>query len=64
MKKRKQPDTFQEYIKHIPKWERQLFLYREHVKHPEDLKMQIMLGTALCYVTDGGADDGIGYFGW
>jgi hypothetical protein len=62
--KKQKPDTFQDYIKTISKWERQLFLYWEHVKHPDDLKMQILLGTALYYVTDGGADDGIGYFGW
>eukprot|EP00957_Ditylum_brightwellii_P137309 10467902-Ditylum_brightwellii.AAC.1 len=63
-RKHRKPDNFQEYIKDLPAWERKLFLYWKHITDNEELKMQIMLCKIFYYGTDGGADDGIGYFGW
>eukprot|EP00957_Ditylum_brightwellii_P083845 6372887-Ditylum_brightwellii.AAC.1 len=62
-RKRRKPDTFQDYIIDLPAWERQLFLHRKDITNHEELKTQIMLRKTLFYVTDGGADNGIGYFG-
>eukprot|EP00957_Ditylum_brightwellii_P045169 3424734-Ditylum_brightwellii.AAC.1 len=58
------PDNFQDYINALPEWEQQLFLYWKRITNHEDLKTQIVLGKMLYYVTDGGADNSIGYFGW
>eukprot|EP00957_Ditylum_brightwellii_P102051 7778444-Ditylum_brightwellii.AAC.1 len=48
----------------MPEWERQLFLYWKHITDHDKLKTQMLLGKMLYYVTDGGADGGVGYFGW
>eukprot|EP00957_Ditylum_brightwellii_P107040 8167242-Ditylum_brightwellii.AAC.1 len=60
----RQLDTFQDYINNLLEWERQLFLFWKHITDHEELKTQRLLGKALYYVTDGGADNGIGYSGW
>eukprot|EP00957_Ditylum_brightwellii_P071146 5407690-Ditylum_brightwellii.AAC.1 len=60
--KGRRPDTFKQYIKHLPAWERQLLKHWKHITDDEDLKTQILLHKIFYYVTDGGVDDGIGYF--
>eukprot|EP00957_Ditylum_brightwellii_P001590 124423-Ditylum_brightwellii.AAC.1 len=62
--KHRRPDTFKQYIKDLPAWERQLFSHWKHITDNKELKTQILLRKIFYYVTDGGADDGIGYFGW
>ena len=62
--KRKPPTSFRQYIQTLEKWERQLLKHWQHVHNEQDLQKEIQLGTTFYYVTDGGADDGIGYFGW
>eukprot|EP00957_Ditylum_brightwellii_P004001 304459-Ditylum_brightwellii.AAC.1 len=63
-RKRRRPDTFKQYIKDLPVWERQLFSHWKHITDDKELKTHILLCKIFYYVTDGDADNGIGYFGW
>eukprot|EP00957_Ditylum_brightwellii_P135336 10319643-Ditylum_brightwellii.AAC.1 len=62
--KRNPPTSFKQYILTLEKWERHILIHWQHVHHDQDLKRYIQLGATFYYVTDGGTDDGIGYFGW
>eukprot|EP00957_Ditylum_brightwellii_P195735 14912826-Ditylum_brightwellii.AAC.1 len=62
--KRRCPDTFKQYTKHLPLWERQLLTHWKHITDGKELKKQTLLHKIFYYVTDGGYNDGIGHLGW
>eukprot|EP00978_Attheya_sp_CCMP212_P042224 scaffold253689_cov69-Attheya_sp.AAC.1 len=61
------PETFEEYLGQLPAWETSLLscLTEEELSITvHDLKQHLEQATNLYLVSDGGATEGHGYFGW
>eukprot|EP00957_Ditylum_brightwellii_P185392 14117060-Ditylum_brightwellii.AAC.1 len=58
------PAFFQQYCAQLQPWEHQLLLNVEFLVDQEDIDDILQEDTSLYLVTDGGAVDGAGYFGW
>eukprot|EP00978_Attheya_sp_CCMP212_P027776 scaffold93923_cov54-Attheya_sp.AAC.1 len=58
--------SFDQYISTLPKWTQQLIqsTQEEFQEHQPALHELLISETALTFVTDGGAIEGHGYFGW
>eukprot|EP00978_Attheya_sp_CCMP212_P014029 scaffold35568_cov62-Attheya_sp.AAC.1 len=61
------PETFDEYLSQLPAWETSLLSCLTEEKIPitaHTLKQHLKQATNLYLVSDGGATEGHGYFGW
>jgi hypothetical protein len=59
-------ETFSDYVRTLPDWEQQLISSTRESTDETESTLNKLLTTAedLFLVTDGGANDGHGYFGW